>query len=105
MNKNNLASRISQLAQQIVQTYTPSKIILFGSATGRTLDINDVDLLIIKEDVPHTGTERIRQLYRMIDTDLPVDYLVYRPEELENRIRLGDPFIRSILHEGKVLYG
>lgn len=105
MNTNNLASRIDQLAQQIVQAYTPSKIILFGSAAGSTLDVNDIDLLIIKENVPHTGAERIRQLYRMIDTDLPVDYLVYRPEEIENRIRLGDPFISSVLHEGKVLYG
>jgi predicted nuclease of predicted toxin-antitoxin system len=31
--------------------------------------------------------------------------LVYRPDEFEDRIRLGDPFVKAILREGRVLYG
>jgi hypothetical protein len=31
--------------------------------------------------------------------------LIYRPEEFEKRIKMGDPFLKSILKEGKVLYG
>jgi predicted nucleotidyltransferase len=50
------------------------KIILFGSATREAAVINDVDVFIIKDDVPALGAERIRQLYRMMDTNLPVDY-------------------------------
>jgi len=105
MNHQNLSYRINTLAQQILQTYAPQKIILFGSAVNDKKNVNDIDLLIIKDDVPNTGTERIRQLYRLIDTDLPVDYLVYRQDEIENRISLGDPFICSILSTGKVIYG
>lgn len=29
---------------------------------------------------------------------------VYKPEEVKERLRLGDPFIKSIFEEGKVLY-
>ncbi len=29
---------------------------------------------------------------------------VYKPQELEQRLKLGDPFVKTILKEGKVLY-
>jgi hypothetical protein len=67
--------------------------------------VNDVDLFIIKDDVPHYGADRIREIYRLMDTDLPVDYLVYRPAEVSERLSLGDPFVMTVLKEGKVLYG
>jgi hypothetical protein len=41
----------------------------------------------------------------MMDTDLPVDYLVYRPSEVAERLALGDPFVAAVFREGKVLYG
>jgi hypothetical protein len=47
----------------------------------------------------------MRQLYRLIDTDLPVDYIVYRPAEVAERLSLGDPFVTDVLKEGRVLYG
>ena len=105
MDRNNLSIRIDLLTQQLIHTYSPEKIILFGSAAQSSGEVNDIDLFIVKEDVPHAGTERIRQLYRMMDTDLPVDYLVYRPAEVSERLTLGDPFIQDILLHGKVLYG
>ena len=40
-----------------------------------------------------------------MDTDLPVDYLVYRPSEVAERLALGDPFITAVMKEGIVLYG
>lgn len=41
----------------------------------------------------------------LIERNVPVDFLVYRPDEFEKRIGLGDPFIELIVNEGKVLYG
>jgi hypothetical protein len=41
----------------------------------------------------------------MIERDIPVDLLVYRPEEFEKRLAMGDPFLKAILKEGKVVYG
>lgn len=40
-----------------------------------------------------------------MDTDVPVDYIVYKPEEVEERIALGDPFVKKIFKQGKILYG
>jgi hypothetical protein len=42
---------------------------------------------------------------RLIDRNLPADFLVYRPEEFEKRLAMGDPFLEMIVAEGKVLYG
>lgn len=100
-----IKSQIESLNQQLVEKFHPEKVILFGSAARESDTINDIDLFIVKEDVPNLGAERIRHLYRTIDTDLPVDYLVYRPSEVTERLAMGDPFIISIFREGKVLYG
>lgn len=105
MRRRSILADIEDLKQQLIEKYQPQKIILFGSAAGDFEEVHDVDLFIIKEDVPVTGAERIRQLYRLMDTHLPVDYLVYRPAEVECRLALGDPFVGSICREGKVLYG
>lgn len=105
MTTQEIQSSIENLKQQLVAKYHPEKVILFGSAARGSEVVNDVDLFIIKDDVPVLGAERIRQLYRLMDIDLPVDYLVFRPSEVAERLALGDPFVLSVMNEGKVLYG
>ena len=105
MTRADLMLKIDSLKIQLAGPYAAEKIILFGSAARDAVEVNDVDLCIIKDDVPFTGTERIRQLYRMMETDLPVDYLVFRPSEIQERLTLGDPFLENIFKEGIVLYG
>ena len=105
MTRTEIFARIEALKNQLVAAYAPEKIILFGSAAREEGEVNDVDLFIVKDDVPHLGADRIRELYRLMDTDLPVDYIVYRPDEVAQRLSLGDPFVVSVLKEGRVLYG
>ncbi len=105
MTAQEIKTSIESLMQQLVAKYHPERIILFGSAARDAGEVNDVDFFIVKDDVPVLGAERIRQLYRMMDTDLPVDYLVYRPSEVAERLALGDPFVTAVFREGKVLYG
>jgi predicted nucleotidyltransferase len=105
MIRADLDLQIDNLKNQLTGRYAAEKIVLFGSSVRNTAEVNDIDLLIIKDDVPFTGADRIRQLYRMMDTDLPVDYLVYRPSEIKDRLSLGDPFLENIFREGIVLYG
>jgi uncharacterized protein len=105
MTRAEIFIQIKALSQQLVAKYAPEKIILFGSAAREEEEIKDVDLFIIKDDVPHLGADRIRELYRLMDTDLPVDYRVYRPEEVAERLSLGDPFVVEVLGEGRMLYG
>jgi predicted nucleotidyltransferase len=97
---------IEKITSQIIKKYNPEKIILFGSAArGRFGPDSDADFLVIKRETPLYGADRIRELSRMIERNIPVDLLVYRPNEFEKRVKMGDPFLKAVLKEGKVLYG
>ena len=101
-----ITQEIDSIVRQIVSKYHPEKIILFGSAVrGDLEEANDLDFLIIKDNVPYYGIDRMRELDDLIERDMAADMLVYRPAEFEERVALGDPFIKSILKEGRVLYG
>ena len=105
MHSYRFDTEIKNVVDQIIVLYKPKKIILFGSLARNNLKAgNDIDLFIIKEDVPHLGVDRIRQLDRLIKYKLATDFIVYTPAEVEQRIEVGDPFVKSILNEGKVLY-
>jgi predicted nucleotidyltransferase len=106
MKADEITKEIERIKDEIVRKYNPIKIILFGSAArGDYEHVNDLDFLIVKEDVPNQGLTRMRELDDLIERDMAADMLVYKPDELEERIKLGDPFIKSIIIEGRVLYG
>mgnify|MGYP000179822430 CR=1 FL=1 len=106
MKAEAIKTEIELIAGQIVAKYRPAKIILFGSAGRGDYDkVNDLDFLVIKEDVPLAGIDRMRELDRLIERNVAVDMIVYRPDEIADRLRLGDPFIKTVLREGCVLYG
>jgi predicted nucleotidyltransferase len=99
-------SEIESITTQIIEMYNPEKIILFGSAVrGDLSSDSDVDFLIIKKDTPLYGADRIRELSRIIERNVPIDFLIYRPEEFDQRLEMGDPFLKAIIEEGKILYG
>ncbi len=105
ISKDQFDKEIQNIVNQLVRLYKPEKIILFGSlAKGRIEQGTDIDLFIIKSDVPELGVDRIRQLDALIKYRLATDFIVYKPQELEQRLKLGDPFVKTILKEGKVLY-
>ena len=96
---------IRSILEQLIRVYKPEKVILFGSlARGERREGTDIDLFIIKRDIPDLGVDRIRQLDTLIKYKLATDFIVYKPQEINQRVKLGDTFIKSILKEGKVLY-
>ena len=105
MKKQDIYREIENISRQVIERYHPVKVILFGSAARNDAEVHDIDLFIVKKDVPYYGSDRSSELYRLIETNAPVDYIVYKPEEAEERLTLGDPFIVKIFREGKVLYG
>lgn len=105
MKKEVISQEIENIKNQLIEKYKPEKIILFGSAAWGEDEVHDIDLFIVKRDVPYYGDDRIRELYRLLDTDAPFDYVVYKPEEVEERLALGDPFVKKVFKKGKVLYG
>jgi predicted nucleotidyltransferase len=106
MKKDDIIQEIGNIVEQLIHKYRPLRIILFGSAARGEYDkVNDLDFLVLKQEVPSRGLDRMRELDDLIDRKMAADMLVYRPDEFENRIKLGDPFIKRILTEGQVLYG
>lgn len=106
MKSSEISAEIEYIVGQIINKYRPLKIILFGSAARGEYDqINDLDFVIIKEDVPVEGLARMRELDDIIDRNMAADMLVYRPDEIDARLKMGDPFVVEIMRDGQVLYG
>jgi len=95
---------IEEVVKKIVNGYNPEKIILFGSYVwGKPNKHSDYDLLIIKEDKNNffEDQSRIRQL---VGRKAAIDVLIYTPNEISDRLKLGDFFVSNIINKGKILY-
>ncbi|MBN1954936.1 MAG: nucleotidyltransferase domain-containing protein [Anaerolineae bacterium] len=78
------------------------QVVLFGSAVdGEPGLSSDLDLLIVW-DTPLDFLERTVALYRHLAPRVPVDLLVYTPEEMG--VMEKRPFVRAALERGRVLY-
>jgi predicted nucleotidyltransferase len=105
ISKDEFDQEVQSIVRQLLRVYQPEKIVLFGSLVhGAMRQGTDIDLFIVKSDVPRLGVDRIRELDALIRYRFATDFIVYTPEEVEQRLRLGDPFVKSILQEGRVLY-
>src|SRR3989339_2239857 len=104
MVSQEIQKEIKSITSQIVDKYKPKKIILFGSAvSGKFTKDSDLDFFIIKEDVPYLGRDRARELRRMIVKHMAADFLIYKQEEFDDWFEAKDPFLETIVNEGKVL--
>lgn len=99
--------QIKLLCGAIAREFHPEKIVLFGSyASGRPRPDSDVDLLVV---MPFDGSA-FRQaaaiLGHVVRTVgvLPMDLLVRTPEQVRERVEMGDTFMREIIERGKVMY-
>jgi predicted nucleotidyltransferase len=105
VSKDQFDKEVQNVVRQLVRLYKPQKVVLFGSlAKGEISQGTDIDLFIVKSDVPELGVDRIRELDALVKYRLATDFVVYTPEEVEQRLKLGDPFVKSIIEQGKVLY-
>lgn len=96
---------IRALAQRITDRFQPDKIIIFGSyAYGNPKPESDVDLLVIMDTPLRSREQRLEISRALSPRPLPLDIIVRTPQELAERIALGDLFLREITTRGKVLY-
>lgn len=107
MASNEVREVIQDIVDKLLAGYTPQKVILFGSyAYGSPRPDSDIDLLIIKE----TGERfidrwvTVRRLLSDPGRIVPLETLVLTPQEVSNRLAVGDQFLAEILEKGEVLY-
>lgn len=96
---------LSEIVRRIVATAHPQKVILFGSR-GRddARPESDIDLLVVSDDA-RPRAQRAAALYGALsDIIVPMDVVVYRPEEIREWQNVPQAFVTVALREGKVLY-
>jgi len=96
--------QIERFTQQIVEEFEPQRVILFGShAYGSAGPDSDVDMLVI---FPGTGdmSRRDIEIRKRIKCRFPLDLLTRSAGQIDQRLGIGDTFIREILERGLTLY-
>jgi predicted nucleotidyltransferase len=97
--------RLEEIKNRIVAAFNPYQIILFGSHVyGRPDPDSDVDLLIVMESDERPAQRAARVSKLLQPRPFPLDILVRTPEEIEQRLKIGDYFIQEVMERGKILY-
>ncbi len=107
MVESSKSTLLQQILEKIVIGYTPKRVILFGSyAYGEPNEESDIDLLIIKETKrrPIERWTELKRLLRDRNRRVSVSPLVYTPQEVKERLAMGDMFLEEVLEKGKTLY-
>ncbi|PZO13246.1 MAG: hypothetical protein DCF25_16340 [Leptolyngbya foveolarum] len=95
---------VQDFCQEVVEKFQPEKIILFGSyAYGEPTSYSDVDLLVIMPFEGHPAQTAVKILHA-IDYHFPLDLLARTPNQIRQRLEMGDFFIQEILQKGRILY-
>jgi len=100
-----MLSNVEAVLQRLIDAYDPERVILFGShATGAAERESDIDLLIVKETDRRPTDRRIEVERLLFDRRIPLDILVYTPQELRDLYAAGSPFVEDVIETGRVLY-
>ena len=106
MTKTQFQKHLQKVTKIIVDKYRPEKIILFGSAaSGNIHEDSDADIAVIKK-TNKNFYDRIGEVSDLVPHGIPLDILVYTPEEFEimRKDKYGYFVNDEIIGKGKVLY-
>jgi predicted nucleotidyltransferase len=97
--------QIQTIIDQIKLKSNPSRIYLFGSyAHGHPRADSDLDLLVIKKNIPDKLQELIWLKKELISADYSLDILLYSEEEFTQKKQEGWAIFKSIEKNGKLCY-
>lgn len=98
---------VRDITHRIVQAFQPEKIVLFGSyAYGQPAFQSDLDFLVVMNRLRRKSVfERDRLVARVArPSGVAMDVLVRTPQEVAQRLRMGDRFFHEVMNKGQVLY-
>ncbi len=97
-----LEEMVSKKGETLPSGYNnPLRLTGMGGADQRE---SDLDILVVM-DVDGSPIRKAADISRIARPRLlPMDIIMRTPDEIEHRIEIGDPFIRKIVNQGKVLY-
>ena len=104
----NYENTINTIKEKLVRNYSPKSIILFGSYSEKNFDEqhSDIDLLIIKETSDRFIDRwmNVKKILSDPKQKTPIETIIITPEELKQRLEVGDQFFLDIIKNGKILY-
>lgn len=95
---------LENIKQQVIELYSPIKIILFGSLAKKQIKTtSDIDICVIID----TDDKRklVNKMYSEVNTKFPVDIIIYTEKEWEILKDEETSFLYKILKEGEIIYG
>ena len=105
-----LIQRLSEVVPKIVDAFDPEEIILYGSyARGDNGHYADIDLLIIAETTLRFTERSLRALDVVggddeFEHDIPINPLVYTPQEFQHMLETRESFLVSALQESVLIW-
>lgn len=100
---------LKEMTDLIVREVKPRKIIMFGShARGTARADSDLDFLVVEDGPFNAQRSRRAEMTRlwniMFDYFIPIDFLVFTPQEIEQWKNTKNHVIAHALREGRILY-
>ena len=100
-----MIKELNDISRRLIKEYDPEKIILFGSrAEGKDNEGSDIDLVVVKVTKKRLLDRHIEVETLLADRAVPIDIIVYTPDEMRNLYSMGSPFVEEIVEKGRLLY-
>jgi predicted nucleotidyltransferase len=95
---------INQIIKTINSVSNPEAVYLFGSyADGTATEDSDLDLLVIKNNIPDKMQELLRIKKSIISDEYSIDLLLYSEDEFEQKKSQGWKLFSEIEKKGKLI--
>jgi uncharacterized protein len=100
---------LKKMTEMMVREVKPRQIILFGShARGDARPDSDLDFLVVEDgpfDARRSRRAEMTRLWELFfDFHIPLDFLIFTPEEMEKWKGARNHVVAHALKEGRVLY-
>ena len=100
-----LARRLQRFVKKVKHRLLIKRVIMHGSAArGDLTESSDIDLVFIG-DFQERWLDRHRPISALVPDNLPVEFFCYKPEEFEQGVARGNPFLREVQKWGRELTG
>ena len=97
---------LQEITRRLVEKFHPQAVILFGSqARGTADDRSDVDLIVLCDGFANRNDLEASMYAALRGIDVPIDVLVFTPEEFRSERSTVGTVVRPAAEEGRILYG
>jgi len=97
------AERVIEMAKR---NLGPDIIIMFGSVVNGTAnEDSDLDLVLVKESDEDRTIRSAKARLALEDSNIPVDVIVYTPEEFEKDLSNEYSLVHEAMTTGRIVHG